>query len=527
MRSGPVYHPRVMEAGDYVRTIGGVDVFQWNPARRADGTSLGLLGNAGDLLGPIVVERMLWRKSLSQRVPRTDGLRLFSVGSVLHFANDGDVVWGAGVNGKAFPTPLSRWPQLDVRAVRGPWTARLLSSAGLRVPAVFGDPALLVGRLVPELSGWARATAHDTLIVPNFNDMTSFRDAAHEVLSPMEPLWTVLRAIAKSRFVVGSSLHAVAVADALGVPARFVVSEHENPFKYRDYLAGTGRPTTRIAQSVEHALDLGPHRPAEVDTDALERAFPWDLWGFDADEHREVSKEFEPDALQSAWLDRIARDSGSQHEVRHFLDHLVPQVRQAALDDNPDLESLVSQAVDYLTEVAPEALTEQMNADTQRLVQAIMGRDASRVRLAALLDGSPAKAMLRSAHIAGDHLIVELVLHNVPNLATATSVELVLTERSTGRVARQPMTLFDVQRVQWHVDIEALVDRALLGEGTWAPAVEVAGPNQISIDVVAPGPEALGLLALERGNLHASAPLAIITKYGADVLPEPKAIAIV
>jgi Polysaccharide pyruvyl transferase len=514
----PVYHPRVTEPGDYIRVLGGVGVFQWNPARGGDET-LGLLGNVGDLLGPLVIERMLWRRKSLQPSLKGSGSRLFSIGSVLHLARGGDVVWGSGVNGKALPAPLTRWPELDIRAVRGPWTARLLSHAGLRVPRVYGDPALLVGRLFPEVGAWVRSKSHDTLVVPNFNDMTMYEDADYEVLAPTESLWTVLRAVAKSRFVVGSSLHAVAVADALGVPARFVDSEHEDPFKYRDYLAGTGRPTTRIARSVGQALDLGPHRPPDVDLDALERAFPWDLWGVEGvgEGESEAHVEFVSDAMQSAWLERMAGGGGARNAVRRFVDELVSQIRQSATDGSPDLESLVSFACDYRRVVAPEAAMEPMDVSTQRLVDAIETQDVGQVRVAALLDASPALAMLRRTRPAGGFAVVSVVLHEPRTLAAASSLDLVLTGCSTGRVVRAPVDVFSIQRGQWHVDFDVMVDLELLnGDDMWTLAVEVDGPDPVSYEVVSTPRSALDLLALERGDLPVSAPAAVLASSGAE-----------
>jgi hypothetical protein len=510
----------VNEPGDYFRTLGGVRVFQWNPVRGADEASLNILGNFGDLLGPLIVERMLWRRLPIPREqpPQPHGSRLFSIGSVMHVAQAGDVVWGAGVNGKVLPSGSPRWPALDVRAVRGPWTARLLVDAGIRVPCVFGDPVLLVGRLLPELHRWERTKVHDTLVVPNFNDLASFEGTDYNVLAPTEPVSTVLKAVAQSRFVVGSSLHAVGVADALGVPARFVVSSHEDPFKYRDYLAGTDRPTARIADSVEHALVLGPHRPPDVDLDALERAFPWDMWGLDSDQATVTPPEFLADTMQNAWLERIAQRGDASSVVRHFLEELVPQVRDAAIQGTSDFESLVDRAAAYLTHVAPEAATEQIDGALRRLVDAIETRDMTRARLAAVLCSSPSLAMLRGTRVAGRHLIVSVVVHYPPTFSAATHVELVLTGQSTGSVVRQPVTLFALQRTQWHVDLEMLVDLALLSrDDAWTMAVAIDGPSPELLDVLSAPSEALDMVAVERGNLPVAAPVAAISDVGTEV----------
>lgn len=506
--------------GDCIRMVGGVGVIGRHLGRSADEANSQL---PSDLLSSVVVERILWRRS-PLTVQRREGspvARLFSTDFSVEVALSGDVIWGAGVSGKAIDRPMSDWPVLDVRAVRGPWTARLLSEAGLSVPSVFGDPVLLLAHLLPELGCWARSKSHGVLFVPDVDDQTSFERAEHTVLLPTEPVWTMLRSVARSAFVVGSSLHAVSVADALGIPARFVVPEGHDSFAYRDYLAGTGRPTTRIAASVEHALDLGPHRPPDVDLDALERAFPWNLWGLPADAASAEPNVFEPDAAQDAWLERITRGDGSRRAVRHFLEELVPQVRQAALDRDPELEAIVERARAYRAEVAPESTLVEVDEASQRLISAIDTGMTSLVCFAASLSASPALAMLRSSRVLGKYLAIAIAVHHPRTLATATSVELVLTGRSTGRLVRQPVALSESERVQWRVDLKVLIPTERLSpDDEWTLAVDLGGAVPVILDVLSVSPKALELLALERGDLPLSAPAAVIAKVDIST-PEP------
>ena len=91
---GPVDEP-----GDYLRRVGGVHAFQWNPLREVDGETQ-LLNNFGDLLGPVVVELVLESIAPGTRLEQTPERRVVSVGSVMHFARPRDVVWGTGINGK-------------------------------------------------------------------------------------------------------------------------------------------------------------------------------------------------------------------------------------------------------------------------------------------------------------------------------------------------------------------------------------------------------------------------------------------
>ncbi|MBE1876372.1 polysaccharide pyruvyl transferase family protein [Myceligenerans pegani] len=428
-----------------------------------------LVDNFGDLLGPMVVERMLWRRRPQDRPPKLARRRLFAVGSTLHRAGGSDVVWGAGVSGKQLHPYPKAYPRVDVRAVRGPWTARLLTDLGVDVPAVFGDPALLLPRLLPELSSWAHAPVTDTLIVPNHNDLDAYRDAEHPVLDPRLPLHTVLRTIARSRFVVGSSLYAVIVADSLGVPARFVASETEGPFKYRDYLAGTGRPTTRIARDIAEAHHLGGHERPDADLDALEDAFPWDLWGF-PDTDRSHVRRYELDTMQDVWRHRVV--AGGAAARSSFLQEDLPRLRTAVISGGPDGPALVPIAADLITQVVPDVLDEPLDPATRHLIDTTLRRDAALVATAARLEGAPPVAMLHAARPAGRHTLLS-VAARVPETVADADVEVILTAIGSSKVVARPVLLFGQARRQWHVVTDVLVPLTELVEDSWHVEVRI------------------------------------------------------
>jgi len=232
--------------------------------------------NFGDEIGPVIVRAILRAEGLAApEDSRTNG-RLVSVGSVLHLTAPGDHVWGSGLNAKR---PLHEVPMVDLHfhAVRGPQTARTLEEAGAEVPHVFGDPGLLL-TVVPEfaaLQGIEKTRRR--AVIPNFNDLTSYRSHP-DLVSPLQDPLTVAREIARSEFVVGSSLHAMVFADALGVPSRLVASGVEHPFKYDDYYLGSGRAKQQTATDIEQAMALGPVDPPDFDPAPLLEAFPRELF---------------------------------------------------------------------------------------------------------------------------------------------------------------------------------------------------------------------------------------------------------
>ncbi|MBF4572937.1 polysaccharide pyruvyl transferase family protein [Herbiconiux sp. VKM Ac-1786] len=258
-----------------------VELVHWNPTRQVVSGRLGRylpkrpVNNFGDLLGPVIVERILQKRGIDPQSAPADR-RLLAIGSILHFAEEGDTVWGIGANGKRLDDEMP-FTTLDVRAVRGPLTRDYLSRLGIAAPEVYGDPGLLVGHL------WDRAElakgrkASDYIVLPNFHDYRSAKHSSH-LVNPKAPLWDVIGRIAASSFVVGSSLHAMIIAESLGIPARLVVSGTEPIFKFDDYYRGTGRPGAEPAETVAEALRMGGQQAPDWSPDPLLESFPADLW---------------------------------------------------------------------------------------------------------------------------------------------------------------------------------------------------------------------------------------------------------
>ena len=257
----------------------GVKLVYWNPRRSVRVGSIGLrlpflprVNNFGDMLAPIIVPAVHDRRRPVRA--RSGAGRLLSVGSILHFAEDGDVVWGTGVNGKV-PVDQITARSLRVCSVRGPRTAEVLSAIGIETPSVFADPGLLL----PSLLGVAKnpGPVHEITSIPNLNDRSKWVKMPGVIDPRADPL-TVLQRIADSRFVVSSSLHGLVLADALGVPCSWMSSANEPAFKYLDYFEGTNRYGLRPVNSISKALE-SPLPAPKWDSRALIEAFPIDLWG--------------------------------------------------------------------------------------------------------------------------------------------------------------------------------------------------------------------------------------------------------
>ncbi len=235
--------------------------------------------NFGDALSEALVERMVGRAVEVTRQPFECSKKLLGMGSIMNYAQDGDVIWGTGVNGKT-PAHAYRFTDLDVRAVRGPLTREFLLKRGIACPEVYGDPTLLLPIYFPEFEK-PETPSYDYVIVPHFSDEHLFKGMPN-MISVKEPWDVVIRKILNSRFVIASALSGVIVAEAFGIPARLLQIENksntEDLFKYTDYYRGTNRWDFRYATSLEEALQMGGEPLPVCDLEKLQNAFPFELF---------------------------------------------------------------------------------------------------------------------------------------------------------------------------------------------------------------------------------------------------------
>ncbi len=199
--------------------------------------------NFGDYLSYVIVGELLRKAGVFPLSKKTDDRKLLALGSILHFAKDGDVVWGSGVNGK-MPEDRHKFVDLDVRMVRGPLTRDFLKGKGISVSDdVYGDPAILLPYLFPELK--ARPISGKIIVLPNFNELERVRpliSSSFNLVSPVGYWRDIVKQILSSELVLTSSLHGLIIAEVFNVPVRFVAPcGGETLFKYEDYLRGTGR----------------------------------------------------------------------------------------------------------------------------------------------------------------------------------------------------------------------------------------------------------------------------------------------
>ena len=255
-------------SAELMNSLNRLDLYYW---KSSDGV------NFGDYLSSVIVTKIAADHGFFIDEELAAPKRLLAVGSILHFARDDDIIWGSGVNGKVDPQ-LHIFKRLDVRAVRGPLTRDFLRQRGITAPEIYGDPALLLPILLPERFKRDEFNAKGTWVVPNLHDLAAV-SGLKNVISPLQRWSKVIDKIINAEFIISSSLHGLVIADAFGVPCRYVrLSQIENTFKYNDYAQGVGRTEFVYTSSISEAEEMGPMPPVTVNVTPLLKACPFDIW---------------------------------------------------------------------------------------------------------------------------------------------------------------------------------------------------------------------------------------------------------
>lgn len=230
--------------------------------------------NLGDYLSVIVVNYLSGGR-LHEEIGETKHLN--AIGSILGFGCDDAVVWGSGIVEPRYPfTQRIKCTELDIRAVRGPKTRKVLCRLGKACPEIYGDPAVLM----PDIY-YPRDTVaeYDISIIPHISDQTEYVEM-NRIDMHTADYKKVIDQIVKSKKVISSSLHGIILAEVYGTPAVFLNSGGSNVFKYEDYYLSTKRDRIVVAQDLNEALKTVPMKIPDFSKmrEDLKKSFPIDLW---------------------------------------------------------------------------------------------------------------------------------------------------------------------------------------------------------------------------------------------------------
>lgn len=197
--------------------------------------------NYGDVLGKYLVEKISGRKVVFAWPKKFSIYDWFSpiyvtIGSIIHNANHKCIVWGSGIINQEIHIKKALF-----LAVRGPQTRKFLLNLGYEVPAIYGDPALLL----PRYFNPSVEKIYKYGFVPHYNDYKLVEkwfennSDVHLIDMMTNDIEAKTIEFLQCERIISSSLHGVIIAHSYGIPAvwqKFSDKVFGDDIKYQDYL---------------------------------------------------------------------------------------------------------------------------------------------------------------------------------------------------------------------------------------------------------------------------------------------------
>ena len=240
--------------------------------------------NLGDELSYHIVTYMLGLRGLSLESPISSIKHLYAIGSIITAGLQDCTIWGSGIL-RVDLIDRIKGRNLDIRAVRGPLTRMILEDLGYKVPAVYGDPAILLPRLympnnIEKKYKYGVISQKDQVYkcVSDLDFMR--RDDVLIIDIKTKDYKSFIDKICSTEKVVSSSLHGIIIAETYGIPALLHQPTTESLFKYCDWYYSTGRleyPVAKKLSDIETINIAKVPNLEELQTRLIE-TFPYDLF---------------------------------------------------------------------------------------------------------------------------------------------------------------------------------------------------------------------------------------------------------
>ena len=223
-------------------------------------------GNYGDWLTPFIFSHYTQNKivfqGLTTRAPKK---HLVSLGSVGRFIKGNSVVIGTGVS--SFKHALN--PHADYISLRGPHTANLLIQSGGPRIENFGDPAIVLSRILPlprlKTNGRIALVRHHTHLQAPVKLPKNFDELSVQISHPNDVV-DFIKKLHEYDSVVTSAMHVLITCQSYGIPCALVVFKgfedyvHGDGIKYIDYALGAGVKEVSPTP-INPKLDINEIRP--------------------------------------------------------------------------------------------------------------------------------------------------------------------------------------------------------------------------------------------------------------------------
>ncbi|MDR2338173.1 MAG: glycosyltransferase [Deltaproteobacteria bacterium] len=218
-------------------------------------------GNFGDELSPYLVEKITGK--IVNFVSHAYSKKLCAIGSIIDSGTlpYGGTFWGSGVQVASVLKRVIDPTTVSFRAVRGPLTRKIVlhDVVGAKVPQIYGDPALLLPKFfTPNLRPKYKFgiilhyqhTPYAARLIRYLRDVLLIEE--HELIfidthRNRDEVESFVQEIAQCQTIISTSLHGIIVANAYGIPAKYlrvvgIPRELVEQVKFSDYFHSVGLP---------------------------------------------------------------------------------------------------------------------------------------------------------------------------------------------------------------------------------------------------------------------------------------------
>jgi len=236
--------------------------------------------NFGDELSPFIIASLVdknkYKLILNQK---NKNKNIIGIGSYIHSAVNNSFIYGSGIRtNPSIERNSHKYNNLNVCAVRGPLTKKILENKKIYVPNIFGDPALLLSKFYTPI---IISNLNNKIgIIPHYSNYKEYLNLDKDVyclINPTDKWENVINNLYSCKYIISSSLHGLICSDAYSKPNiwldEFPLAEGD--FKFKDYFLSQGRSYIKINNLNEFKEENLYKDGNKIDLDKLINAFPF------------------------------------------------------------------------------------------------------------------------------------------------------------------------------------------------------------------------------------------------------------
>lgn len=239
--------------------------------------------NFGDQLSKFIFAKLL---NLSNNLTKykitynkpNKSKNIIMIGSYIQTAPNNCIIFGSGIRTNP---PIEKnshlYRDLNVCAIRGPLSKAFLEDKNIKVPDVFGDPALLLPLFYKPTINFEHS--NKICVIPHFTNYSKYKNinsSTYLLTNPSDNWQNVINNICSCKYVISSSLHGLICSDAYNKPNIWLDEYplNEGDFKFKDYFLSQSRNYIKINKLESFDEKLLYTEGNKININKLIQAFP-------------------------------------------------------------------------------------------------------------------------------------------------------------------------------------------------------------------------------------------------------------